>query len=80
MRDVLDRGILTHKAEERRKSQLVTAFDVDGPFTVAIPFNYDWGWLPHLFLRTASVYWVVESIEQVTLHEDTLPATNDKYI
>ena len=80
MRDVLDRAILTRKAEERRKRQLVTTFDVDGPCTVAIPFNYDWEWFPHLFLRTTSVYWVVESIEQVTLHEDTLPATNDQDI
>ena len=56
MRDVLDRAILTRKAEERRKRQLVTTFDVDGPCKVAIPFNYDWEWLPHLFLRTTSVY------------------------
>ena len=80
MRDVLDRAILTRKAEERRKRQLVTTFDVDGPCKVAIPFNYDWEWFPHLFLRTTSVYWVVEPIAQATLYEDTLPATNDEDI
>ncbi|KAH9233533.1 hypothetical protein K456DRAFT_1909066 [Colletotrichum gloeosporioides 23] len=56
------RGVWTAEAEENRVKSLVSAFDVDGPCTVATPFNSEWEVLPHPDLRAMSACWVVESV------------------
>ncbi|KAK3387291.1 hypothetical protein B0H63DRAFT_469724 [Podospora didyma] len=52
-------------AEQRdavRARDLVSAFDVDGPCLVAVPYNGDWEVLPRPSLRSMSVCWVVEPV------------------
>ena len=51
-------------AEEHRVRDLVSTFDVDGPCIVATPFNPDWETLPHPELRSMSVCWVLEPVQQ----------------
>ncbi|KAJ8106869.1 hypothetical protein OPT61_g9257 [Boeremia exigua] len=50
-------------AEDRRESTLVSTFDVDGPCTVATPYNPNWEVLPRPELRNMSTCWVVEPVK-----------------
>ena len=56
-------GTLDPEADDARVDRLVSVFDVDGPCTVATPFNPDWEVLPHPACRSMSVCWVVEPIQ-----------------
>lgn len=47
-------------AEIRRSQELFSVFDVDGPCTIAIPYDTAWEMLPHPSFRSMSVCWVVE--------------------
>lgn len=56
-------GVWTVRAEDKRVSELVAAFDVDGPCVVATPFDSNWEMLPRPDVRSMSVCWVVEPVE-----------------
>ncbi|KAI0516708.1 hypothetical protein F5B22DRAFT_636278 [Xylaria bambusicola] len=58
--EVMTTGIWEAAAEEARVSNLVSAFDVEGPCLVMTPYNADWEMLPRPALRSKSVCWVIE--------------------
>lgn len=51
---------LAGETEAYRVREYTAAFDVDGPCTIAIPFDAAWEMIPHPSLRSMSVCWVVE--------------------
>ena len=50
----------TDETEGQRVKNLASIFDVDGPCTVAVPFNGSWEILPRPRNRNMSICWVVE--------------------
>ena len=74
--DVLERGFWSTEAEDARERQLVSVFDVDGPCVVVTPFNVDWEVLPRPSIRSMSVCWVVEQIQDHTPEDATVPAVS----
>lgn len=48
------------ETEAYRAEKYAAVFDVDGPCTVAIPFDAAWEMIPHPTLRSMSACWVVE--------------------
>ncbi|KAH0441426.1 hypothetical protein CcaCcLH18_01989 [Colletotrichum camelliae] len=58
------RDIWTAQADEARARDLVSVFDVDGPCTIATPFNAEWEVLPSPILRSMSSCWVVEKLDR----------------
>lgn len=69
--EVLKRGLFAPEAEETRVRQLTSTFNVDGPCVVATPFNPDWEVLPHPDLRSMSICWVVESVQEQVMDESS---------
>lgn len=72
------RGIWTTEAEDNRVKNLVSAFDVDGPCTVATPFNSEWEVLPHPDLRAMSTCWVVEPVKSKEKRKTSISNDNDE--
>jgi hypothetical protein len=60
---LISRDVWTEEADQLRELELVSVFDVDGPCTVATPFNPDWEVLPHPDIRSMSVCWVIEAMQ-----------------
>lgn len=60
---VLSSEIWSEEAEARR-AQRVSVFDVDGPCTIAIPYDSDNERLPHSKDRSMSICWIVEPVNQ----------------
>lgn len=54
---------LAGETEAYRARELAAAFDVDGPCTIAIPFDAAWEMIPHPSLRSMSICWVVELLK-----------------
>ncbi|KAK3361771.1 hypothetical protein B0T24DRAFT_724253 [Lasiosphaeria ovina] len=71
LKDIEARGSWTAATDARRARDLVAVFDVDGPCTVATPFDHDWEWLPRPELRSMSACWVVERV--------VVPVDADRY-
>lgn len=69
--EILERGLFTQEAEETRVRQLTSTFNVDGPCVVATPFNSDWEVLPRPDLRSMSVCWVVETVQEQVVDESS---------
>lgn len=63
----------TPEGEETRARELTSIFNVDGPCVVATPFNVDWEVLPRPDLRSMSVCWVVEIVQERVLDESPGP-------
>ncbi|KAI0206564.1 hypothetical protein F4808DRAFT_404586 [Astrocystis sublimbata] len=59
--EVTTSGTWEAAAEEARGSNLVSAFDVEGPCLVMTPYNADWEMLPRPALRSQRVCWVIEA-------------------
>lgn len=77
--EVTARKCWTERKEERREKTLMSTFDVDGPCTIATPYNPEWEILPRPELRSMSTCWVVDTkaniIKDATLtREDGLTA------
>jgi hypothetical protein len=60
--DALWYGVGSHEHKERLKRELVSAFDIDGPCLLAVPYNGEWEMLPRPSIRSMSVCWVVERV------------------
>lgn len=71
--DIVQRGLSTPEGEEKRARELTSIFNVDGPCIVATPFNVDWEVLPRPDLRSMSVCWVVELVQERVLDESSSP-------
>lgn len=69
--DIVQRS--TPEGEETRARELTSIFNVDGPCVVATPFNVDWEVLPRPDLRSMSVCWVVEPVQERVLDEASRP-------
>lgn len=50
---------LRGETEQYRAQNWVSVFDVDGPCTIATPYNPSWEAIPHPSLRSMSTCWVV---------------------
>lgn len=63
---LLSGGIHNFSNEERRTQTLVSVFDVDGPCLVATVYDSTWETMPHPDLRSMSVCWKVEEVQEST--------------
>lgn len=59
---------------EARRAQRVSVFDVDGPCTIATPYDSDNERLPHSKDRSMSICWIVEPVNQK--ENEIQPKTN----
>lgn len=66
---------------EARRAQRVSVFDVDGPCTIATPFDSDNERLPHSKDRSMSICWIVEPVNQKEneMQQKTDIANSPKY-
>lgn len=52
----------SHENKERLGRELVSAFDIDGPCLLAVPYNGEWEMLPRPSIRSMSICWVIERV------------------
>ncbi|KAL4895776.1 hypothetical protein BDV59DRAFT_144217 [Aspergillus ambiguus] len=60
--DLLGHQSGSRKNRGRLERDLVSAFDVDGPCLLAVPYNGEWEMLPRPGFRGMSICWVVEGV------------------